>query len=148
MCPLSCGCPQNVARTQCSLKRHMNDVSTVLRLSTECGQNTTKLKHLENVCVCSDVFVWTVASPCFYSLPCCFVSLSVLSVYCGCPNFFPVYLVQHHKLLQAAMQLHLLLCRQCTYSLFRTRQYDFEILLHYFIFPVIIRSRFIMMLCE
>ena len=96
MCPLSCGCPQNVARTQCSLQRHMIDVCTVLRLSTECGRNTTKLKHLENVSVWSDVFVWTVASLCFCSAFVLFCFCSVLFCFPFCfvyISVFPVYVV-------------------------------------------------------
>jgi hypothetical protein len=84
MCPLSCDCPQNVVRTQCSLKRHMIDVSTVLRLSTGCGQDTRKLKDLENVCVWSDVFVWTVVSPCFCSASVLFCFCSVLFCFSFC----------------------------------------------------------------
>ena len=94
MYPLSCGCPQNVARTQCSLKRHMIDVSTVLPLSTECGQDTTKLKHPENVCVWSDVFVWTVASLCFCSASVLFCFCSVLFCFslCFCCVFSVLFL--------------------------------------------------------
>jgi hypothetical protein len=51
MCPLSCGCPQKVARTQGSLQGHMIYVSTVLRKSTECGQDIVFLAAPRDLCV-------------------------------------------------------------------------------------------------
>jgi hypothetical protein len=78
----------------------MIGVSTVMRLTTECGHDTTKLKHLESVCVWLDVFVWTLFLFCFCALS--FLSISLLWM----SRFIPVYLVQQHKLLQISVQLH------------------------------------------
>ena len=139
MYPLYRGCPQNVARTQRSLKRHMIDVSTVLRLSTECGQDTIKLKHLENVCVWSDVFVWTVASLCFCSASVLFCFCSVLF----CFSFRSVSLLWMSRVLsrlprpapQAPSTLTATVPSAVpplsVFSLFRTCQYGFKTQLHF-----------------
>ena len=156
MYPLSCGCPQNVARTQCSLKRHMIDVSTVLRLSTECGQETTKLKHLENVCVWSDVFVRTVASLCFCSASLLFSFCSVLF----CFSFCSVSLLWMSRVLSCLPRpashapsnltatAPSALPPPSVFSLQSASVWFQNTTAYLFIVPVIVRSRFIMTLCE
>ena len=147
----------------------MIDVSTVLRLSTECGQDTTKPKHLENVCVWMDVFLWTVASLflfCFCAV--LFLLCAVLFLLCAvlllpCAVLFlfvscqftvdvPASLLFTSSSTTRSFKPH----RNCT-----LRSISSVCLLssepvstvskHYstsFIVPVIARSRFIMTLCE
>jgi hypothetical protein len=74
-----------------------HNVFTSLKVPNECGQNETKLKHLENICVLSDVCgqqshlcfcsvcsVHVLFLFCFWLCSCFVCSVSVLFLFCFC----------------------------------------------------------------